>query len=71
MIKESYGKVDAAQAIKISQAVAMKGNLHCIVYNNTDREIWVANAIGQTRASETPYRHFKLADLFSAQPPPQ
>jgi len=71
MIKESYGKVDAAQAIKISQAVAMKGNLHCIVYNNTDREIWVANAIGQTRASETPYRHFKLADLFSAQPPVQ
>jgi len=40
-----------------------------VVYNNTDREIYVANAVGMTRACETLYLHFRLADLFAAQPP--
>jgi len=69
MIKAAYGKINADEAIKISQAVAMTGNLHCVVYNNSDREIWVANAIGAKRAADSPYLHFKLADLFAAQPP--
>ena len=69
MIKAAYGKINADEAISISKAVAMSGNLHCAVYNNSDREIWVANAIGAKRAADSPYLHFKLADLFSAQPP--
>ncbi|UCH33176.1 MAG: hypothetical protein JSV65_11365 [Armatimonadota bacterium] len=67
-IKDNYGKIDAATAIKIAQAAAMNENLHSVIYCNTDRELWVANAIGQTRASETPYKHFRMADLLAAQP---
>jgi hypothetical protein len=69
MIRAEYGTIDAAKARAISRAVAMTGSLHCVVYNNTDREIHVANAVGLTRACETLYLHFRLADLFAAQAP--
>jgi isopenicillin-N N-acyltransferase-like protein len=69
MIAQDYGKLDAQKVIAISRAVAMTGSLHCVVYDNTDREMWVANAIGPTRAAETPYLHFKLSELFAAQAP--
>jgi len=67
-IRENYGKLDAAKVIDIARAAAMTGNLHSVIYCNTDRELWVANAIGQTRASDTPYKHFRMADLLAARP---
>jgi isopenicillin-N N-acyltransferase-like protein len=67
-IKDNYGKIDSAIAIKIAQAAAMDGNLHSVIYCNTDRELWVANAVGMTRASETEYKHFRMADLLAAKP---
>jgi len=67
-IKENYGKIDAAKAIAIAQAAAMDGNLHSVIYCNTDRELWVANAVGMKRACDTEYKHFKMADLLAAKP---
>jgi len=67
-IKDNYGKIDSAVAIKIAQAAAMDGNLHSVIYCNTDRELWVANAVGMKRASETEYKHFRMAELLAANP---
>ena len=67
-LRDNYGKVDAAKAIAIAQAAAMEGNLHSIIYCNTDRELWVANAVGLKRACDTEYKHFRMADLLAARP---
>jgi len=67
-IHDDYGKIDAAKAIAIARAAAMTGNLHSVIYCNTDREMWVASAVGMTRAADTEYKHYRMADLLAAQP---
>jgi hypothetical protein len=67
-IRADYGKIDSAKAIDIAKAAAMNENLHSIIYCNSDRELWVASAQGMTRACDTEYKHFRMADLLAAQP---
>jgi len=67
-IRDNYGKIDSAKAIDIARAAAMDGNLHSVIYCNSDRELWVASAQGMTRASDTEYKHFRMAGLLAAAP---
>jgi hypothetical protein len=64
-IKESYGQIDAEKALEILRAVAMrKVNLHCVLTNSTDREMWVAHAKGMEDAWTQPFVHYDLKHLF-------
>lgn len=64
-IKENYGKIDAAVALEILKAVAMdNANVHSVLYNSTDREMWVAHASDKEDAAKQPYVHYDLKKLF-------
>lgn len=64
-IKENYGKIDQAVALDILKAVAMhKANVHSVLYNATDREMWVAHATETEDAATQPYVHYDLKKLF-------
>ncbi len=67
-IDKHFGDIDQAIAIDILKAVAMRNmNLHGVLCNATDREMWVAHASGAEDAWKQPYVHYDLRQLF--QPP--
>ncbi|HEO70364.1 MAG TPA: hypothetical protein ENN80_03810 [Candidatus Hydrogenedentes bacterium] len=69
-IQEHYGAIDQPAALDILKAVAMRGvNLHSVLYNSTDREMWVAHAKDDVDAWKTEYVHYDLKRLFT--PPPE
>lgn len=60
-------KLGAQELIQISHDVAMPNDsLQCVVYANTDLELWVANArkdaTGIHQARKEPYLHYSLDD---------
>jgi isopenicillin-N N-acyltransferase like protein len=64
-IQENHGKIDENVAVEITKAVAMRGaNLHGVVCNCTDREIWVAHAKGTDDAWKQTFIHYDLKQLF-------
>lgn len=64
-IKASYGKIDADIGMQILKNAAMRGdNLHSVLCNVTDREMWVAHAKGAEDAWKQPYVHYDLKQLF-------
>jgi len=64
-IKDSYGKIDSTIALDITKAVAMRGsNLHAVMCNVTDHEVWVAHAKGAEDAWEQPFIKYDLNELF-------
>ncbi len=64
-IQENFGNIDQAIALDILKAVAMRNvNLHSVLCNVTDREMWVAHASGTEDAWKQPYVHYDLEQLF-------
>lgn len=64
-IKAHYGAIDEKVALDILKNAAMHNtNLHSVLYNSTDREIWVAHAKGMEDACKQPYVHYDLKKLF-------
>ena len=64
-IKEHHGKIDENVALEILKAVAMRGsNLHSVLCNGTDREMWVAHAVGLEGAFKQRYVYYDLNQLF-------
>jgi len=64
-IKASYGKINEKVALEILKAAAMRNvNLHSVLCNVTDREMWVAHAVGNEDAWKQPYIHYDLNALF-------
>ena len=64
-IRKHYGKIDEKIALEIVQAVAMrKSNLHSVLCDATNFQIWAAHAKGQEGAYTQPYVHFDLKKLF-------
>ena len=65
MIKADYGKIDQKTALEILKAAAMRNtNLHSVLCNVTDKEMWVAHAKGLEDAWKQPYVHYDLKKLF-------
>jgi hypothetical protein len=65
MIKANYGKIDQKTALEILKAAAMRNtNLHSVLCNVTDKEMWVAHAKGLEDAWKQPYVHYDLKKLF-------
>jgi len=64
-IKASFGKIDANIALDILKNAAMRNvNLHSVLCNVTDREMWVAHAKGEEDAWRQPFVHYDLKNLF-------
>ena len=64
-IKDNYGRIDSAIALDIVRAVAMRGsNLHAVICNVTDHEMWVAHAQGSEDAWKQPFIKYDLNELF-------
>ena len=69
-IKEGHGKFDAESARHLmDRPVAMKSNLHSVLFETTTTRMWVANAgkDGQP-AAEQPYHAFNFKELLGHQP---
>lgn len=64
-IRVQYGKIDAAALIEIiGRPVAMKSNLHNVVFSPEDRSLWIANAGRATPACSEEYAYYEWDDLF-------
>jgi outer membrane lipoprotein-sorting protein len=65
-VKEGYGKFDADSARKLMERpVAMKSNIHSVLFAPDTLEFWVANADVHNPASHTRYTHYDLKELLS------
>jgi len=64
-VQENYGRIDQKIALDILKATAMEGlNLHGVLSNVTDREMWVAHAKNGQDAAKQAYVHYDLKELF-------
>jgi len=69
-VKAGYGNFTAETALRLmDRPVAMKSNLHNVLFEPQTTRFWVANAgkDGQPAASQQ-YFHFKLRDLLKRKP---
>ncbi len=67
--KAGHGTFDAESARRLmDRPVAMKSNLHSVLFAPADTRLWVANASADGRpAAEQPYHAFRLTDLLARQ----
>jgi len=69
-VRSGYGKIDRDGLIEIiKRPVAMRSNLHNVVFQPQSLRLSVADAIRGGPACDQPYRTYTWSDLFSAQPP--
>jgi isopenicillin-N N-acyltransferase like protein len=68
--KAGLGKFDAAGALHLMDCpVAMKSNLHDVLFAPASTKLWVANASADCRpAAEQPYHEFQLTELLARKP---
>jgi isopenicillin-N N-acyltransferase-like protein len=64
-VRENYGKFDVEKAIHLmDRPVAMKSNLHDVLFAPQTLEFWVANAGANTPAANEPYTHYNFKQLL-------
>ena len=71
-VQKGLGTFDAESARHLmDRPVAMKSNLHSVLFETTTTRLWVANASKDAKpASEQPYHAFQLSELLEHQPDP-
>jgi hypothetical protein len=69
-VKEGLGRFDAESARHLmDRPVAMKSNLHSVLFETTTTGFWVANASKDGKpAAEQPYSAFRLSELLEHRP---
>jgi hypothetical protein len=69
-VKEGYGRLDADGARDLmKRPVAMKSNIHSVLFAPETLDFWVANADSENPASHTRYTRYNLADLLKKPSP--
>ncbi len=64
-VQENFAKIGSEEAIHLmDRPVAMKSNLHNVLFAPQTLEFWVANAGSNTPAANEPYTHYSLAELL-------
>lgn len=69
-VDESFGRIDARSALRLmDRPVAMKSNLHNVLFEPASGQFWVAHASasGQPAATQ-PYQHFRFPELLARLP---
>jgi isopenicillin-N N-acyltransferase like protein len=71
-VKQGHGTFDAESARSLmSRPVAMKSNLHSVLFETRSTRFWVANAsLSGDPASSQPYHAFRLTELLTHRPDP-
>jgi hypothetical protein len=71
-VKEGLGRFDAESARHLMDCpVAMKSNLHSVLFETTTTRFWVANASKDGKpAAQQPYAAFQLSELLKHRPDP-
>ena len=71
-VQKGLGTFDAESARHLmDRPVAMKSNLHSVLFETTTTRLWVANASKEGKpAAEQPYFAFQLRELLQHQPDP-
>ncbi len=66
-VEKGYGRFDAESARHLmDRPVAMKSNLHSVLFETTTTRFWVANATKDKKpAAEQPYHAFQLTELLT------
>jgi isopenicillin-N N-acyltransferase-like protein len=69
-VEKGYGHFDADSARQLmDRPVAMKSNLHSVLFETTTTRFWVANASKDKKpAAEQPYHAFQLTELLKHRP---
>jgi len=69
-VKAAHGRLTAPEALKLmSRPVAMKSNLHNVLFEPKTGRFWVAVASADGRpAAEQPYHAFRLGELLERRP---
>lgn len=72
-VKQGHGKFTAETAIRLmDRPVAMKSNLHNVLFEPRSTRFWVANADAEGRpAAEQRYQAFQLSELLNRPPTPE
>jgi hypothetical protein len=70
--QSQHGRIDAEAAMRLmDRPVALKSNLHDVLFAPKSTDLWVANASHDKQPAATqPYAHFNLARLLESQPDP-
>lgn len=69
-LQSAWGKIDETVMKDTSCAIPIKGgNVLSVVYDATDREVWVSYARGETEAYTRPFVPIKMADYLGTTPP--
>jgi hypothetical protein len=65
-VQKGHGTFDTESARRLmDRPVAMKSNLHSVLFETTTARLWVANASKDAKpASEQPYHAFQLSELL-------
>lgn len=64
-VRQDYGNIDLEKAIRLmDRPVAMKSNLHNVLFVPQSLEFWVANAGAGTPACNEPYTRYSLKELL-------
>jgi isopenicillin-N N-acyltransferase like protein len=71
-VQKGLGTFDAESARHLmDRPVAMKSNLHSVLFETTTTRFWVANASKDAKpAAEQPYHAFQLRELLAHEPGP-
>lgn len=71
-VRAGYGTFTAESALRLmDRGVAMKSNLHNVLFAPASTRFWVANATHDQRpAADQPYQEFQLTELLSRRPDP-
>ena len=69
-MEAGHGTFDADSARRLmSRPVAMKSNLHSVLFETASSRFWVANASRSGEpASSQPYQEYRLTDLLAHRP---
>jgi hypothetical protein len=62
LVRDMQGKFDVNTIQELARQIAMKSNLHTVIYDLTADKIWVANRKDTIRAVDRSYVEFSLAD---------
>jgi len=72
-VRDGYGTFDAESARRLmDRPVAMKSNLHSVLFETGTTRLWVANASKEGAPAATqPYHEFTFAELLAHRPDPE
>ncbi|MBI5093607.1 MAG: peptidase C45 [Candidatus Hydrogenedentes bacterium] len=67
--QKMHGKITPQVGLDLmARGVAMRSNMHDVLFKPASQELWVANSTVLAPACNLPYTHLKLSDLMSQRP---